>query len=46
LDKNFPQAKTSWAASIKVWEELLVLRPKNEEYEGLLDWAKGRLKDL
>ncbi len=46
LDKNIDQAKRSFAASISIWKELLKLQPQNEEYQELLQWSQGRLKEL
>ena len=39
LVKSFPQAKISCAASMKFEQELVLLRPRKEEYEGLLNWV-------
>jgi hypothetical protein len=30
---------------VNVWQELLLVRPKNEEYQQGLEWSKGRAKD-
>ncbi len=46
LDKNIDQAKRSFSASIALWKELLMLQPQNEEYQELLQWSQGRLKEL
>jgi hypothetical protein len=40
LDKIYPKVKISYAAKMKLEVEFLLLRPKNEEFEGFLDWAK------
>ena len=46
LCKDKEKAKKSFSESIKVWQELLNMRPKNEEYEEGLSWSKNRFKDL
>jgi serine/threonine protein kinase len=46
LDKNTELAKNSFAASVAIWEKLLVLHEQNEEYRELLQWSKSRLKEL
>jgi hypothetical protein len=39
LVKSFPQANISCATSMKFEQELVLLRPRKEEYEGLLNWV-------
>lgn len=46
IAKDTAKAKQFFAESVKVWQELLKLRPKNEEYEEGLSWSQGRFKDL
>ena len=45
LDKNTTKAKEFFLQSVNVWQELLLVRPKNEEYQQGLEWSKGRAKD-
>lgn len=46
IDKNIDQAKRSFAASAEIWKDLLKLQPQNQEYQELLQWTQGRLKEL
>lgn len=39
-DKIYPKVKISYAAKMKFEVEFHLLRPKNEEFEGFLDWVK------
>lgn len=46
IAKDKATAKQFFAESVKIWQDLLKLRPKNEEYEEGLNWSQGRFKDL
>jgi tetratricopeptide (TPR) repeat protein len=39
-------AARTFSESVKLWEELLKIRPQNEEYKEGLSWSRQRLKEL
>lgn len=46
IDKDMGQAKSSFAASVAIWQNLLKQQPQNQEYQELLEWTQSRLKEL
>lgn len=46
LTKNAALAKEYFTQSVAIWQYLLTLQPKNEEYEDSLAWSRTRLNDV